>query len=253
MHISSVNTICYRRLIFSAGDCFLSGKALPDCDINYFIQVPENVNKALSEFYTLLADLTLPQETLWQNVYHRTRSEINSFLNNQAYEHQVIFNLSEKELQKFMDRFNQFAALKKIRKAEAARIKAYNKAGVFAVSFIKQQDKFVCINFYRVTAQRATNLYSFHLGHEFNGLFNASHIGRAHRALHWLDMLAFKKMNVPCYDFCGWYAGNTDTHLLNINAFKEQFTTHKVKEYSGVIYNSRLLKLLLKAVRKNAY
>jgi hypothetical protein len=246
VYVSLANTVNYRRLFFSAGDCFLSGSVLLKREINYFIQVPENIENQLNEFYTLLADLSAPVETLWQNIYYRTRAEIQGFTANQAYEHTVQLNLPAGDLKNFIRLLNRFSKHKGIRKAETFRLNAYNKAGLLAVSFIKQQGQLICINFYRVNQQRATNLYSFHLKHELNGMFNNTHIGRAHRALHWLDMLEFKKMNIPHYDFCGWYAGNTDKQLLNINAFKEQFTQHKVKEYSGVIYKNKLLILLFK-------
>jgi hypothetical protein len=57
-------------------------------------------------------------------------------------------------------------------------------------------------------------------------------------------MLEFRKAGVNYYDFCGWYAGKDNEDLLNINAFKEQFTRNKIKEYSGVIYKNPLLKIL---------
>jgi hypothetical protein len=41
--------------------------------------------------------------------------------------------------------------------------------------------------------------------------------------LHYKDMLAFKAAGVRLYDFGGWYAGDTDTDLLRINKFKEEF------------------------------
>lgn len=246
---SPVNTVLYRRLFFSASDRFLDGSLPLSSDINYFIQVPENVENALQEFYTLLADLREPEETLWQNLYHRTRTEIRSFLNNQRFEHHLELNLPDKELKRFIELFNRFAKHKGIRPAEQERLKAYNKAGILAVSYLMQNNEALCINFYRVTPERAANLYSFHRLHELGSMFNSTHTGRAHRALHWLDMLAFKKRAVHYYDFCGWYAGQTDRHLLNINAFKEQFTRHKIKEYSGVIYKNKLLMLLLKFTR----
>jgi hypothetical protein len=56
--------------------------------------------------------------------------------------------------------------------------------------------------------------------------------------------MEFKKAGVKVYDFCGWYSGKNDKTLLNINKFKEQFTNYKVKEYSGVIYGNKLLKII---------
>lgn len=246
VNISSANTVSYRRLFFSASDCFLDGSGSPHGDIQYFIQVPENVSNALQEFYTLLVDLRQPEETLWKNIYHRTRTEIGSFITNQSYDYQLKMHLTEPELTQFTRLFNRFSKHKGIRAAEAFRLRAYNRAGLLAVSFIRQSNEYICINFYRVNQQRASNIYSFHRGHELNKLFNSTHIGRAHRALHWLDMLEFKQAGIGTYDLCGWYAGNSDRALLNINAFKEQFSQNKVKEYSGVIYRSFLLRVLLR-------
>jgi len=204
------------------------------------------VNNALQEFYTLLADLSQPEEALWENIYHRTRAEIRSFTTNQAYDYQLKLHLTEPELTQFITLFNRFSKHKGIRAAEVFRLKAYNRARLLAVSFIRQSNEYICINFYRVNQKRASNIYSFHRGHELSGLFNSTHVGRAHRALHWLDMLEFKKMKIGVYDLCGWYAGNSDQALLNINAFKEQFTKYKVKEYSGVIYRNPLLRGLMR-------
>lgn len=138
--------------------------------------------------------------------------------------------------------------LKKIRKAEKFRLNAYNTAGILAISYIQQNDHLLCVNFYRLTQQRATNLYSFST-HNIKNV-SASHLGRAHRALHWLDILAFKEEGANYYDFCGLYTGTTDQALLNVNAFKEQFTKNRVMEYSGVIYKNLLLRLILKLLRK---
>jgi len=64
--------------------------------------------------------------------------------------------------------------------------------------------------------------------------------------LHWLDIIEFKNNGADIYDLCGWYSGTEDKALLNINKFKEQFSQNKVKEYSGVIYNNKLLAFLKK-------
>lgn len=249
MLIKSLTDIRYRRFLFSANDYFLTEKSGLSAGINYFIQCPNNVNGQLNEFYTLLTDLSQPENEIWQGIYHRTRSEINSFINNQDFRHGLLFDLKDKALNEYIALFNAFAAHKKIRKAETARLKAYNKQGLLAISFIQQQGHLLCINFYRVNMLRATNLYSFTLRHDQAAAFNSSHTGRAHRTLHWLDMLKFKAMQVSHYDFCGWYPGTEDKARLNINAFKEQFTKHKVKEYSGVIYKNKLLLLLLKLIK----
>lgn len=249
MSIRAINTVVYRRLFFSCQDFFLTDNYNLEKDINYFIQSPININNSLNEFNTLLISLDDSEEIIWKNIYHRTRTEINSFVNNQVFEHKLLFNISRQELAIFINLFNEFAKFKKIRTAEKDRLKAYNKIGALAISFMRQNGKYLCVNFYRVNNQRATNLYSFHFKHKQPSAFNASHFGRAHRTLHWLDILEFKKMKIEKYDFCGWYNGQENKDLLNINKFKEQFTKCKVKEYSGVIYKNKLLSFLIKLKR----
>lgn len=246
MQIHSLFHVTYKRLFFSVNDYFLCKPGNLDADINYYIQCSENIENALEEFYTLLLDLRQPQEEIWNAIYHRTRSEINSFLNNQEYTYALDLNPSEELMQELIKNFDDFAEHKKIRKAETFRLKGYRANNILAVSYIRQNGRYICINFYRLTQARATNLYSFHTRHLLGELYSRSHYGRAHKALHWLDIKRFKQEQVDAYDFCGWYAGNENQAFLSINKFKEQFTKQKVKEYSGVIYRHPLLKLLKK-------
>lgn len=242
MQLSKITHIKYKRFLFTVNDCFLTQPNIPDADINYYIQCTDDLNNTLTEFYTLLIDLKKPIEEIWNNIYHRTQSEILSFTRNQSFEHKILFNLSKDELIKFTKLFNSFAKYKGIRPLEYDRLKAYNTHGILAVSYIMQNNQFICVNFYRVTHERSANLYSFHLKHYIPEMYSASHFGRAHRTLHWLDIIEFKKLGVNFYDFCGWYNGLDNKDLLNINKFKEQFTTFKIKEYSGVFYKNKLLR-----------
>lgn len=244
MGIKEVDHLRYKRLFFTVNECFLTGKANLDADINYFIQVPDNINNALEEFYTLVIELSAAESDIWSGIYHRTRTEINSYLTNQHYLHKVLLNPSGNDLKYYVRLLDEFNTLKSIRKAEKFRLSAYLKYGILAISYIIQEDKIVCLNFYRVTKRRAANIYSFNLRHKYSESFSASNFGRAHRALHWLDILEFKKLGVGQYDFCGWYNDKEDKDLLRINQFKELFCNNIVKEYSGVIYNSRIIQLL---------
>lgn len=246
MSIKQLDHLKYKRFFFSVNESFLSGNVNLDADINYFIQVPVNINNSLNEFYTVLIDLNANETELWSGIYHRTQTEINSFLTNQVYSHKLIWNPTKIELEQYIQLLDEFNSLKSIRKAEKFRLKAYSENGILVISCIEQDGKHVCVNFYRITKQRAANIYSFNLKHKYLSSFSASYFGRAHRALHWLDILEFKKLGVQQYDFCGWYSGTEDQELLRINQFKELFSKNIVKEYSGVIYNSKILQLFKK-------
>lgn len=249
MELKNPKHIKYKRGIFSAGDAILSATAVGDSDIEYYIQSPENVEGKLEEFHTLLIDLGQSLEQIRSSIYHRTLSEINSFTGNQTFDHKILFPVDKTSLHRFIARFNRFAKEKKIRGAETERLKAYNAHGILAITYIQQEGQLLCVNIYRLTSERATNLHSFSLRPESKDKFNNSHLGRAHRALHWLDIQAFKEHGVLSYDFCGWYPGTEDQQLLNINAFKEQFTKQKVIEYTGVIYRNKFLNFISKLIR----
>jgi hypothetical protein len=244
--IKDISSVKYSRFLFSAKDNFLTGDSNLECAINYFIQVPLNINDKLYEFHTLLIDLNKTEKDIWDAIYHRTQTEINSFIKNTDYTHELITDLSPENLKTFIRYYNNFAQAKKIRRAEKQRLAAYNKASLLFVSYIKYKKDFVCINFYRVNTNRAANIHSFSFHDSSTDQLSKSFLGKARRALHWLDILEFKKMNVRYYDFCGWYNGNDNPELLNINHFKEQFTSSKIVEYSGVIYKNPLLNILKK-------
>lgn len=184
IQLKDITQLKFRRGVFTVSDNFLTDKADLSCDINYCIQVPVNVENSLNEFSTLMIDLHQPLESIWENIYHRTRDEIRSFTTNQKYVHEILSDLSESQLEEFIRYYDDFARTKNIKPAEAFRLKAYNKAGILVVSFIKQEDKYLCINFYRMTQKRAANLYSFHQKHKYEKDYSGSHFGRAHRALH---------------------------------------------------------------------
>lgn len=248
VNLKNLTHIAYHRFLFRVNDYFLCQNGLADRAINYYIQCQDNVEGKLEPFYTLLVNLNHDKNKIWEAIQPGTKSEIASFVKNQSYEHRVQTNLSKTELLKFIKLFNQFAKHKNIRRAEKERLIAYHKHQILAISWIRQNNTFICINFYRLTRERATNLHSFHLKHALPAHYSQSHFGRAHRALHWLDIVTFKEAGVACYDFCGWYHGHEDKALLNINRFKEQFTGHKVKEFSGVIYKNKFL-LFLKRLK----
>jgi len=243
--LKNITRVFYKRLFFSVTEYFLTGENILCSDINYFIQAPTNAFNKLSPFYTLLINLEREEEQIWKDIYHRTQTEIKSFLNNSDYSYSVQYNLSANELKKFISLYNSFASDKKIRKAERYRLTGYLKAGILAVSFIKHNGSYIYINIYRITVDRAVNLHSFRPA-KINSEINNTYYGKAHRALHWLDIKEFKQAGIKQYDFGGWYNGTENRELLNINAFKEQFTSAKTCEYTGVIYKNILLKGLKK-------
>ncbi len=63
-----------------------------------------------------------------------------------------------------------------------------------------------------------------------SGVRNA--LGRANRYLFWRDLIRHKEQGLEFFDFGGWYPGRTNSELLNINRFKEEFGGQVTCEYN---------------------
>lgn len=242
--VRNTNNVTYKRNFLTVCDTFLTEEIAEKKDINYYIQVPANHKNSLNEFHTLLIDLSQSSEEIWNKIYHRTQTEISSFQNNNTFDHQVFHSLSFNKLEYYLKLLEKFTTIRKIRGPETERLHAYNKEGLLFISELNSGTESYCINFYRVTSQRAVNLHSFTTQELMPHTQSNSFFGRAHRTLHWKDLIYFKENGVPVYDLGGWYHGKDDEALLHINQFKEQFGGEKVKEYSGVIYNNPFVKLI---------
>lgn len=249
MQPAKINTVYYKRKFLNVSDTFLTENVAEKKDINYYIQVPVNHCLSLQEFHTLLIDLSSTKEEIWSRIYHRTQTEITSFQNNNKFEHKVFNPVPQKNFAEHLQLLEKFTSIRKIRKPEKERLLAYNKEGILLISSIMSDTEIHCVNFYRVTEQRAVNLHSFTTQELKTNDHSSSFFGKAHRTLHWLDMLYFKENGIAKYDFGGWYDGNKDESLLHINQFKEQFGGEKIKEYSGAIYHHPLLKLIKKILK----
>jgi len=244
-----LNTVFYKRMLLNVSDTFLTENVAEKKDINYYIQVPVNHCLSLQEFHTLLIDLSATKEEIWSRIYHRTQTEISSFQNNNKFEHKVLYSVSQKNFAEYLQLLEKFTAIRKIRRPEKERLIAYNREGILFISLINSGNEIYCINFYRVTEQRAVNLHSFTTQELISSDHSSSFFGKAHRTLHWMDMMYFKENGIAKYDFGGWYNGDKDESLLHINQFKEQFGGERIKEFSGAIYHHPLLKLIKKIVK----
>lgn len=249
MQPAKINTVCYKRMLLAVSDTFLTKNAAEKKDINYYLQVPINHELSLQEFHTLLVDLSSTKDEIWSRIYHRTQTEINSFINNNKFDHEVLHPVPQKNFAECLDLLEKFTSIRKIRKPEKERLAAYNNEGILFISSIRSGASIYCVNFYRVTEQRAVNLHSFTTQELIANEHSSSFFGKAHRTLHWLDMIYFKEKGIEKYDFGGWYNGEKDESLLHINQFKEQFGGERVVEYSGAIYHNPVLKLIKKILK----
>ncbi len=78
--------------------------------------------------------------------------------------------------------------------------------------------------------KRANHLYSASLFRSTDDSERRSLIGRANRALHYLNMLCFKDRGLTTYDLGGYALNTKDPELQEINEFKDSFGGQLVEE-----------------------
>jgi hypothetical protein len=81
---------------------------------------------------------------------------------------------------------------------------------------------------------RANHLYSASLFRSTDDPDRRARIGRANRALHYLNMLNFKDRGITTYDLGGYALGTQDPELQQVNEFKDSFGGQLVEESNYV-------------------
>ncbi len=100
--------------------------------------------------------------------------------------------------------------------------------------------------------KRANHLYSASLFRSTDDSDRRNLIGRANRALHYLNMLNFKDRGITTYDLGGYAFGTQDPELQEVNEFKDSFGGQLVEESNYIslpLHWSRKLNRLLRGKR----
>jgi hypothetical protein len=207
------------------GDVFFKHEALQrPVDILRFNQVPTPVEHARCvPFHTRILALDADEDDLQEGFSRDLRYELR-----RAARDGIRCGLSTlipaKRLAAFCDYFDLFAAQKRIRSANRAKLAALSAANALVLSWAEACDgKVLAWHAYVVFDHRARLLHSFSPCGNNQGTGLRQSVGRANRALHWEDMRQFKASGITMYDFGGWYEGGTDQERLRINSFKGEF------------------------------
>lgn len=226
-----------------------------DADVVYYMQMDKPIGNDWYEQFTILNDLTLNEEALLGNINATGRNEIRSIRSNAEYTyHMEHEGLTSATLNKFIEEYNRFAAIKKLVPADVRRLYAYNKEGMLAISWVNNTaNKTISWHAYRVNTERVFLISSFTMVHQADNQ-NKNETGSVNRFCHFADMLYFKQNGVQLYDWGGWYNGKEDSGLLNINSFKEKFGGVITPNYNSTVYVSlkgKLFWLIKKISSKN--
>ena len=197
---------------------------------------------------TLVIDLTQSLEEISSNFDKDLRRVIR-----RAEQDHLIFSVTQtpgdNDMNAFLDFYDAFAAWKNLGRSRFGRSRGlfrfFASSGLIWLSKISTTDgKTLTWRSYLVT-NRAT----FRLGasdpHYRSSAQTAERqlVGRADRFHFWQDIRYFKEKGLPMFDFGGWYSGNTDPEMLNLNRFKEEFGGKVVKVYKcwyGVTMKGKL-------------
>jgi lipid II:glycine glycyltransferase (peptidoglycan interpeptide bridge formation enzyme) len=185
---------------------------------------------------TIVLDLTQSLEEILSNFDKDLRRVFR-----RAERDHLVFSVTEtpaeKEINAFLDFYDAFAAWKNLRRSRFSRsmglFRFYASSGLIWLSKVSTGDgKTLTWRAYLVT-----NRAVFRLGasdpHYRSSAQTAERqlVGRADRFHFWQDIQYFKEKGLPMLDFGGWYSGNTDPEMLNLNRFKEEFGGKVVKVY----------------------
>jgi hypothetical protein len=133
----------------------------------------------------------------------------------------------------FTSFYDEFAIAKGLAVLNPGELLRYADAGKLALSHAQKNGECLVWHAYFMGFTTAVLLHSASLFRKEESTEIRQVIGRANRWLHWQDMLRIKANGIEVYDLGGWYSGETDTVLLQINKFKEGFGGEIVCEYSG--------------------
>lgn len=203
-------------------------------DVLHFIERTNPIpGIEFDDFYTRVIDLNQEQDALWKsfgkdNRYKIKRAEKRDQFSYSYWDRNSLNSHILKDFFEFHDRFTASQGLQKISRA---RVKSFADAGILDISLVESQEGYPLVWHAHCCVQdRACFFYGASLKNSQDTSYQ-SVLGRANRYHHWQDILRFKTSGILIYDFGGWYAGETNQKLLNINKFKEEFGGRIVKNF----------------------
>jgi hypothetical protein len=193
----------------------------------------------VERFETLISDLALPEDALFQLIRKNSRYKIRRAEDRDLVKVDFYEQPSPSVAQEFGEFFLRFANFKGLGDIRGKRLDAYRDSGRLWLSRTLSPNG-ISLGWHAYLSgdsasgePRVRLLYSASARGDHADLGFRNLVGRANRLHHWRDMIRYKSLGVRCYDLGGWYSGNSDSEKLNINNFKESFGgTHETSWHS---------------------
>lgn len=206
---------------------------------HYMESMPSNA-VAKEPLFTILVDLSNSEEELLQACDKTTRYQINRAGKSDSVETRTVFpsgDDTDSSLEEYVRFFNDFARTKGRGEQSVGEYSKFVNAQTLCIRSVNDSKtgEALAMHCYIVSDGKARLHQSSSLFRNSDDKSEQNRIGRANRFLHMDDMLYFKDLGIPFYDFGGWYGGSTDSQKLAINRFKEAFGGTRQEEYSFIL------------------
>lgn len=164
--------------------------------------------------YTVENSLLLPEAEIFGRFSSTVRNEI------RKVEDEVSCFFHD-DVEKFVEFYNDFAALKGIDSTSVKKIREIGEGMV--LSFAKVDEHIIAAHSYLVdTDLKIARLYHSATCRLNEGV-DKTLVGKANKLLHFYDMKILKERGIETYDFGGYAKDTTDKSLQGINKFKLPF------------------------------
>jgi hypothetical protein len=225
----------YRSRFLLRGEVWYAGEP-DDSAVDWVVyhQRPSPVPRARWKyFYTRLINLNQTPEALLGQMSSSTAYKIRRARDRDGVGCHGCDTSKPEVIDEFEQVYNRFAAGKGLPSLDPAELNLLAKAGALEISVARdgQGNPLVYHAYYR-DSSRSRLLHSASHYREIDDSSVRNTIGRANRYLFWWDMLRHREQGLKTFDFGGWYPGNEDAGLLEVNRFKEGFGGRVVREYN---------------------
>lgn len=224
--------ILYRKNFVTRGEIWFDASTIAEgADVVEYYHVAEPVDGCRCEdFFTIVFDLTAPEEALFAAVRPEARRQIRRCAESGEVAYDFCYPATAEPLERFFAAYDELAAQKRLAALDRDLVRAYSEASVLDISLARKTDGTpLAWHVHYRSPERMRQLHSVAFFRDDKAERNL--VGRAHRWQTWEDIKRAKSANISVFDLGGWYHGKSDTELLKVNAFKEEFGGTIVRHY----------------------
>lgn len=187
------------------------------------------------ESHTLLNDLSLSWDELWNGMCKENRYEIRRAETKDGLSYKILTQPTVQDYVAFVDFYRIFTTQKGLPDSQSNTHAALRRClanGNLTLTKAGKDDETLVWHSYFVQGNQCRLLFSAsHFRSSTDTAFTYL-VGRCNRWLHWQDMLYFQAQGITVFDWGGWHVG-ADAARLRINQFKEGFGGKPVQVYDA--------------------